>query len=147
MTRRAGTRVARGNAAVRVMLLVILLAIAAAIAWGGITYVHFTRTPLAVRSAGQTLEIAKGEGFRGIVAQLRREQLSDAPPLLWRALAWRLGVASKLHAGEYALTPGMTLTLWPVQTSFPTVTCANISAVRSSRAKLLYSSTQSNDLG
>jgi UPF0755 protein len=101
----------RGNAVVRVLLIAILLAVAAVVAWGGLTYVHFTRTPLAVRSAGQTLEIAKGEGFKGIVAQLRGEQLSDAPPLLWRALAWRLGVANKLHAGEYALSPGMTPTV------------------------------------
>ena len=104
----------------RVLLLVILLVIAATIAWGSITYVHFTRAPLAVRSAGQTLEIAKGEGFKGIVAQLRREQLSDAPPLLWRALAWRLGIANKLHAGEYALAPGMT----------PTVLLENMAAGR-----------------
>ena len=109
-----------GNAVVRVLLLVILLAIAAAVAWSGIGYVHFTRTPLAVSSAGQTLEIAKGEGFKGIVAQLRQENLSDAPPLLWRALAWRLGVASKLHAGEYALAPGMT----------PTVLLENMAAGR-----------------
>ena len=119
--RRAGTlHPARGSAITRVLLLVILLAIAAAAAWGGLAYVHFTRAPLAVRSAGQTLEIAKGEGFKGIVAQLRRENLSDAPPLLWRALAWRLGVASKLHAGEYALSPGMT----------PTVLLENMAAGR-----------------
>ncbi len=109
-----------GNAVVRVLLLVIVLAIAAAIVWAGITYLQFTRTPLAVRSPGQTLEIAKGEGFNGIVKQLRDEQLSNAPPLLWRALAWRLGVASKLHAGEYALAPGMT----------PTVLLENMAAGR-----------------
>jgi UPF0755 protein len=111
MRRVGAIRGVRGIAVVRVLLLVILLVIAAAVAWGALTYVHFTRTPLAVRSAGQTLEIARGEGFRDIVAQLRREQLSDAPPLLWRALAWRLGVANKLHAGEYALSPGMTPTI------------------------------------
>lgn len=97
-----------GNAVVRTLSIVIVLAIVAVIAWGGIRYLHFTRTPLNVRSTGQTLEIAKGEGFSGIVAQLRQEQLTDAPLLLWRALAMRLGVASKLHAGEYALAPGMT---------------------------------------
>lgn len=109
-----------GNIALRASLIVIVLAIAGAIIWGGITYLHFTRTPLAVRSAGQTLEIAKGEGFRGIVRQLRDEKLTTASPLLWRALAWRLGVASKLHAGEYALAPGMT----------PTVLLENMAAGR-----------------
>ena len=102
---------AGGNAVVRALLLVILLAIVAAIAWAGIMYLHFARTPLDVRAAGQTVEIARGEGFNGIVSQLRQEKLTDAPPLLWRALAMRLGVANKLHAGEYALAPGMTPTV------------------------------------
>ncbi|HJR13844.1 MAG TPA: endolytic transglycosylase MltG [Rhodanobacteraceae bacterium] len=109
---RAGAgRVARGNVVVSTLAIVIVLAIVAAIAWAGITYLHFTRTPLSVRAAGQTLEIARGEGFGSIVAQLREEKLTDAPPLLWRALAMRLGVANKLHAGEYALAPGMTPTV------------------------------------
>ncbi|WIG55571.1 MAG: Murein endolytic transglycosylase MltG [Rhodanobacteraceae bacterium] len=110
----------RGNVVMRSVAIVIVLAIVAAIAWGGISYVHFTRTPLSVRTTGQTLEIAKGEGFSGIVAQLRQEKLSDAQPLLWRALAWRLGVANRLHAGEYALAPGMT----------PTVLLENMAAGR-----------------
>ncbi|MES2404228.1 MAG: endolytic transglycosylase MltG [Pseudomonadota bacterium] len=109
-----------GGVIVRSLSILILLAIVAAIAWAGITYVHFTRTPLNVRTTGQTLEIAKGEGFGGIVAQLRQENLSDAQPLLWRALAWRLGVANRLHAGEYALAPGMT----------PTVLLENMAAGR-----------------
>jgi UPF0755 protein len=114
MTGRTGTEMrscAGGNAVARALLLVILLAIVAAIAWAGITYLHFARTPLDVRAAGQSVEIARGEGFNGIVSQLRQEKLTDAPPLLWRALAMRLGVANKLHAGEYALAPGMTPTV------------------------------------
>lgn len=103
-----------------VLALVVLLAVAAAAVWGGITYLHFTRAPLNVRVAGQTLEIAKGQGFTGIVRQLRDEKLSDASPLLWRALAMRLGIADKLHAGEYALAPGMT----------PTVLLENMAAGR-----------------
>ena len=116
----ATMRGARGGAVVRALVLVVLLAIAVAIAWAGLGYVHFTRTPLGVRSTGQTLEIAKGEGFSGIVTQLRRGKLSDASPLFWRALAWRLGVANRLHAGEYALAPGMT----------PTVLLENMAAGR-----------------
>lgn len=114
MIRRAGIAARpsnEGNAVVRALLLLALLAIVAAIAWGGSTYLQFTRTPLNVRATGQTLEIARGEGFNGIVSQLRQERLTDAPPLLWRALAMRLGVANKLHAGEYALAPGMTPTV------------------------------------
>ena len=84
------------------------MAVVAVLAWCGIRYLHFTRTPLQVRVAGQTTEIARGEGFKDIVAQLRRERLTGTSPLLWRALAWRMGVVNKLHAGEYALAPGMT---------------------------------------
>ncbi|MGH8215522.1 MAG: endolytic transglycosylase MltG [Rhodanobacteraceae bacterium] len=97
-----------GNIAVRLVLLVILLAIAAAVAWGAFEYLHFTRKPLSVRASGQTLEIARGEGFNDIVGQLHDEKLTDSPAIFWRALAMRLGVVNRLHAGEYALQPGMT---------------------------------------
>ncbi|WHZ19096.1 MAG: Murein endolytic transglycosylase MltG [Rhodanobacteraceae bacterium] len=120
MTRRRKRQRGRLARPLAVLVLVIVLAIAAAAVWSGITYLHFTRTPLNVRTAGQTIEIAKGEGFKGIVVQLRNEKLSDASPLLWRALAMRLGVVDKLHAGEYALAPGMT----------PTVLLENMAAGR-----------------
>ena len=97
-----------GHAVARVLSGLAAMAVVAVLAWGGIRYLHFTRTPLQVRVAGQTTEIARGEGFKDIVAQLRREKLTGASPLLWRALAWRMGVVNKLHAGEYALAPGMT---------------------------------------
>lgn len=88
--------------------LLVVLAVAAAVAWGAITYRQFTRTPLAVGGSGQTIEIARGESYKGIVRQLRREHVTHAHPLWWRALALRMGVASRLHAGEYALAPRMT---------------------------------------
>jgi UPF0755 protein len=100
-----------GNALLRALLLVVLLAIAAAIGWAGNTYMHLKRTPQNLRTTRPTLEVARGEGFNDIVAQLRQEKLTEAPPLLWRALAMRLGVANRLHAGEYALAPGMTPTV------------------------------------
>lgn len=94
-------------AVVRVLLWLIALVAVAAIAWAGIAYRQFTHTPLTVPAAGQTVEIAKGIGFNGIVEQLRDVQVTRAPRVLWQVLAWRLGVVSKLHAGEYALVPGM----------------------------------------
>lgn len=93
------------------LLIVITLVIAVAGIGSGIAYLHFTRTPLQVRAVGQTIEVARGEGFRDIIVQLRRDKLTAASPLLWRALAMRLGVANRLHAGEYALAPGMTPTV------------------------------------
>lgn len=106
--RRASVRSQRGRiAVVRVLLWLIVLVVVAAIAWAGIAYRQFTHTPLTVPAAGQTVEIAKGIGFNGIVEQLRDAQATRAPRVLWQVLAWRLGVVSKLHAGEYALVPGM----------------------------------------
>lgn len=90
------------------LALALLAVVAATVVWFAIGYVHFERTSMTVRTTGQTIEVARGEGFRDIVRQLRDDGISDAAPLLWRALALRLGVASRLHAGEYALAPGMT---------------------------------------
>ena len=52
-----------------------------------------------------------------------------------------------MMAPSPTLMPAMTLTLWPVHTSLPIDTCLNMSGVRASRSKSLYSSTQSNELG
>jgi peptidoglycan lytic transglycosylase G len=103
-----GARRMRGRVIARVLSWLVVSAIVAAAAWTGVAYRHFTHAPLTVETTGQTLEIARGEGFGSIVRQLRDEQLSSASPLLWRLLALRLGVTNKLHAGEYALAPGMT---------------------------------------
>ncbi|HET6906577.1 MAG TPA: endolytic transglycosylase MltG [Rhodanobacteraceae bacterium] len=89
-----------------VLLLIVLAAIAAA-AWFWSDYSRFTNAPLAVRTSGQTVEVARGESFRDIVHDIRAANLSHAPPLYWRALAMQLGVAGRLHAGEYALPPGI----------------------------------------
>ena len=89
-----------------VLLLIVLAAIAAAV-WFWSDYSRFRDAPLAVRSSEQTVEVAKGESFRDIVHDLRGAGLSHAPPLYWRVLAEQLGVAGKLHAGEYALPRGI----------------------------------------
>ncbi|TAN06417.1 MAG: endolytic transglycosylase MltG [Rhodanobacteraceae bacterium] len=105
---RVGARGQGGRVAVvQVLLWLIVLVVAVAVAWAGITYRHFTHTPLTVTRAGQTVEIAKGTGFNGIVGQLHADGVTRAPRVLWQVLAWRLRVVSKLHAGEYALVPGM----------------------------------------
>ncbi|MBS0431821.1 MAG: endolytic transglycosylase MltG [Proteobacteria bacterium] len=89
------------------MLILVLLAVVGAAAWFGFDYLRFRDAPLAISGTSQTIEIARGESFREIVRDLRASKLSAAPPLYWRALAEQLGVAGSLHAGEYALTPGM----------------------------------------
>jgi UPF0755 protein len=97
----------QGGALTLALILIVLAGLAIA-AWFGFDYLRFRDAPLAVSSTGQTFEIAKGESFREIVRDLRDAHLSSAPPLYWRALAEQLGVAGSLHAGEYALTPGIT---------------------------------------
>ena len=44
-------------------------------------------------------------------------------------------------------TPGITFTLWPIQTSLPMVTVWNMSGVLARRSIELYSSTQSKEFG
>ncbi|HEU0277980.1 MAG TPA: endolytic transglycosylase MltG [Rhodanobacteraceae bacterium] len=101
-------------------LTAVVLAVAIALAWAGMSYLRFTRAPLNVNRPAQTFEIARGEGFPAIVEQLRRQGVSRASPLWWRILAVRLHVAKRLHAGEYALAAGMT----------PTVLLENMAAGR-----------------
>ncbi len=114
MTRKARTVFLRGAA------IAVLVAVLAVLAWGGLSYLRFTRTALAVTGQAQTFEIARGESFAAIVQQLQRRQLTQASPLWWRILAVHLGVAKRLHAGEYALAAGMT----------PTVLLENMAAGR-----------------
>lgn len=97
-----------GGARWRMLLVVLLLAAAGAAGWLWHDLDRFSRTPLQVPATGSSIDIARGSGFKQIVAQLRGQGLSDAPSLYWRALAERMQVAGKLHAGEYALPPGIT---------------------------------------
>ncbi|HET8897937.1 MAG TPA: endolytic transglycosylase MltG, partial [Rhodanobacteraceae bacterium] len=99
---------AGGIARWRVILVLLLLALgtAGALLWQDWT--RFRDAPLAVPTQGLHLDIRRGTGFKQIVAQLQAEKLSAAPALYWRALAERMRVTDRLHAGEYALEPGLT---------------------------------------
>ncbi|WP_017462261.1 endolytic transglycosylase MltG [Dyella ginsengisoli] len=97
----------RGRALWRALILLSLLAALAA-AWLWRDLDRFGRTPLDIVSAGQTIDVARGTGFKQIVDELRSRGLSHAAPLYWRALAEQMHVAGRLHAGEYALLPGLT---------------------------------------
>lgn len=69
---------------------------------------RFAATPLNGTSTEATFEVAKGTRYRDIIRQLRRQQVSRAAPFYWRVLGRQMQVDGKLHAGEYALTPGIT---------------------------------------
>lgn len=97
----------RGRAWLTLLLLLFLVAAATAFYFGN-AYTRFSSTPLSVPAGGDSMDVARGSSFRNIVADLRQRQLSTANPLYWRALAAQMRVAGKLHAGEYALEPGVT---------------------------------------
>jgi UPF0755 protein len=98
----------RGIALWRVILLVVLVAIIAAGSWLWFDWARFARSPLAVPAAGQSIDVARGASFKDIVRDLRNRKASQASPLYWRLLAMQMHASGRLHAGEYALRPGMT---------------------------------------
>jgi UPF0755 protein len=98
----------QGRAAPRALLLVVLLAATGALLYGWYDFSRFSRTPLHVTTQGDSIDIARGTGFRNIVGTLRQRGLTSADPLYWWLLAEQMRVAGKLHAGEYALEVGIT---------------------------------------
>lgn len=98
----------RGRMWPRMLLLLVLLAAAATAVLGWNDYHRFSVAPLDVTSQQDSIDISRGTSFKGIVAELQRHGLSTANPWYWRLLAEQMQVAGKLHAGEYALTPGIT---------------------------------------
>jgi UPF0755 protein len=90
------------------MLLLVVLAAAAVLAYGWHDFNHFSATPLNVATQGDSIDISRGSSFKNIVSELRQRNLSSASPFYWRLLAEQMHVAGKLHAGEYALQPGIT---------------------------------------
>ncbi|KRE93773.1 aminodeoxychorismate lyase [Frateuria sp. Soil773] len=98
----------RGGALFRALMLVVLLAVAAAVAWGWYDFDRFSRAPLDVAGQGETIDVERGSGLRTIVEQLRQRGATHALPLYWRVLAEQMRVAGRLHAGEYALPVGIT---------------------------------------
>jgi len=97
-----------GRAVLRILFLLVVLAIGALAFAFWRDYRAFTEAPLPGARVGATLDLARGARYRDVVRQIRREQVSRAAPLYWRLLGRQLGVEGRLHAGEYALTPGLT---------------------------------------
>ncbi|MHB8678704.1 MAG: endolytic transglycosylase MltG [Rudaea sp.] len=68
---------------------------------------RFADAPLAPLPESATLDVAFGTPLPGIVRDLDARGIRSGSPLYWRLLARQMGVAGKLHAGEYALDPGI----------------------------------------
>jgi UPF0755 protein len=118
-----------GRVSWRLLLLVLVLAVAGGAVWFWRDFNRFGVTPLHVSASGESIDIGRGTSFKDIVHQLRAQGLSTSTPLYWRLLAERMHVAGRLHAGEYAIVPGITPTvgrfamcgrLWPRRTSCST---------------------------
>ncbi|HEY6940599.1 MAG TPA: endolytic transglycosylase MltG [Dokdonella sp.] len=74
-------------------------------------YQRYTATALPVAGDAATVDVPRGANYPQIVAELRRIGLvgRDVRAMVyWRALGRELGVAGRLHAGEYALPRGIT---------------------------------------
>ncbi|MEO6799136.1 MAG: endolytic transglycosylase MltG [Rhodanobacter sp.] len=97
----------RGRVWSRTLLLLVLLAAVATAIFGWNDYRRFSVTPLNVTQQ-RSLDVGRGTSFKGIVAELRQQRLTTANPWYWRLLAEQMHVAGELHAGEYALEPGIT---------------------------------------
>ena len=100
----ATTRFASGRGLAAFVVLLALIAGAAA--WFYMDYTRFADAPLAPLPAPVTLDVPLGTALPGILHELERQGVRSGPALYWRALARQLGVAGRLHAGEYALAPG-----------------------------------------
>jgi UPF0755 protein len=87
----------------------ILLVLAIAVAWWFYRdYRLFSDSPLAPLPEATTMDVPIGTHLPGVLHLIEQRGIRIGNSIYWRLLARELGVAGKLHAGEYALTPGLT---------------------------------------
>ena len=84
---------------------VVVLMTAGFFAWH--EYSQFADAPLAL-PAPTTIDVPMGTQLPGILRELEHQGVRTGQQLYWRLLARQMGVAGKLHAGEYALDAGIT---------------------------------------
>lgn len=101
----------RGRALLRTLALLLVLALVAGGVIGWQDYHAYGNAALPISGAGTTFEVARGTSYARIVAQLREQGLvagDTRSSLYWRLLGRESKIAARLHAGEYALMPGLT---------------------------------------
>ena len=106
--RNCARKAQRGGALVRTVLVLLVLGAFAAGLLVWLDYHRFTDAPLTIERADATFDVARGASYRDIVRQLHEAGITRDTTWYWRALGRELGVEGKLHAGEYALTQGLT---------------------------------------
>jgi len=89
---------------VRAFFVIVLIVAVAAGSVAYRDYRAFSETPLV--QTATTLDVPMGTQLPGILRQLEQQDVRTGNALYWRLLARQMGVAGRLHAGEYALEPG-----------------------------------------
>jgi len=95
----------------RVLFNVVAILVIGAAALGGYLYTryqHFSDAPITGLVQATQIDVPIGANLPAIISLLDERGLQPGNPYFWRLLARELGVAGKLHAGEYALDPGLT---------------------------------------
>ena len=95
----------------RVLLNVFVILVLGAMAIAGYLYTQYQRfadAPISGLVQSTQIDVPIGANLPAIVSILDARGLQPGNPYFWRLLARELGVAGKLHAGEYALDAGMT---------------------------------------
>jgi UPF0755 protein len=73
-----------------------------------VDYRQFLDTPLEIPADGQILEVTPGMGISNIARHLQQQPGLSRPAFYLKAYARLNGLAPRLKAGEYALSPSMT---------------------------------------
>jgi UPF0755 protein len=95
----------------RVLFNVVAILLLGAAAFAGYLYMQYQRfadAPITGLVQATQIDVPIGANLPVIVNLLDERGLRPGNPYFWRLLARELGVAGKLHAGEYALDAGMT---------------------------------------
>lgn len=87
------------------LLFILLLAVAAAVAWTD--YQRFAATPLPLDEA-RVFNVERGDSLRSVVGRLADDGLTPQwRQYWWQALAWQGDTLRRLQVGEYSLPPGL----------------------------------------
>lgn len=98
----------RGRSFVRMLAVVALVVLICGTVFGAYDFHRFSRSPLTVSGPGESVDIARGTSFTNIVQLLRQRGMTQDNAIYWRLLAEQMRLAGRLHAGEYAIAPGLT---------------------------------------
>jgi UPF0755 protein len=87
--------------------LLLLVAIAAALAFAWFRYDTFADAPMRGVQPGTSVVVRPGDSLPAVLRKLQAAGVQGST-LEWNALARQLGAAGRLQVGEYVLAPGMT---------------------------------------